>query len=448
MNVDRVRELSPPGAENWALRLPESALNSAHESAALNELAMQIAADPAQALRTCVTAAQQWCEAASAGLSVLRLDGAGRAILHWATVAGLLAAQEGATAPRDASACGLCLDAGTTILVSRPERMFTHLHGVQPAIVEKLIVPLYGSGRQPIGTLWVVQHDPVCRFGGKDSRIMEQIALLLAPVLQHLVTTAEHQATALLLDSYRDAQQEITRALLDERARRERAEAAEHETRRISDVGIQDAHHRTKNTLQMASNLLRLHSHASHSLEVRTALEEGYLRLNLLARAHELLYKSPDDAGDILMPKLLGTVADTLRISFPQIAPRVALEVNVDPILLRVDQAISLGLLANEVLTNAYKHAFPSGVTGKISVCLRRTAEQAMILQITDDGIGMHAIHEEGGLGLTLIRAFATHLHGTLTIGTPLAGRGTQITVAMSAPDPLHSKPPATDSSS
>jgi two-component sensor histidine kinase len=85
--------------------------------------------------------------------------------------------------------------------------------------------------------------------------------------------------------------------------------------------------------------------------------------------------------------------------------------------------------LTNEVLTNAYKHAFPNGASGEVAVDFRCGPENTMILQITDSGVGMHSGSSQG-LGLKLIHIFVAQLQGTLAIG--LAGTaGTAVTLTI-----------------
>ena len=104
---------------------------------------------------------------------------------------------------------------------------------------------------------------------------------------------------------------------------------------------------------------------------MRSALAGSRERLHLLAKVHEMLYPGADSTQEILMPKLLQAIADALRESFSEVSDRVRLQITSDQIVLSPDDAIPLALLANEVITNAYKHAFPEGASGMISINLR-----------------------------------------------------------------------------
>src|SRR4030095_9969864 len=134
------------------------------EAAAFCELSKTLADDPCVALRHLLDVARSSCHAGSAGLSLLRDDGVGQTFVRWAAISGALASHEGTDTPRDSSPCGLCLDTGTTIRVSRPRRAFISLRDLQPEIVEDLIVPLYDNASKPLGTLWIAHHDRKSHF--------------------------------------------------------------------------------------------------------------------------------------------------------------------------------------------------------------------------------------------------------------------------------------------
>jgi two-component sensor histidine kinase len=430
-------ELRPPDLlmARALLQRPKRAPNLRAEALAFCALSKVLADDPRVALRQFPEVALRLCNAGTAGLSLLRLNGAGEVTVHWEAVSGALALHEGADIPRDFSPCGLCLDAGATILVSRPERAFTYLRETRPMIVEKLIVPLYDTAGNPLGTFWAAHHDSASRFCADDARILEQFAAQLVLVLKLLEQAREHRYALALLESHQLAQRNLlAHGLAEERSLREQAEASEKGIRRtlmFKDALIHEAHHRTKNTLQIAASLLSVHARAALSADVRLALQESHERLGLLAKVHELLHASAGSTQEIIMPALLQAMADGLRQAFAQMSDRVRLHVTCDAIALSPDDAIPMALLANEVITNAYKHAFPDGASGEISISLRCAPGNAAILQITDNGIGGQRGSDQGGLGLKLIRTFAAQLQGTLAIAEPVAAAGTTVTLTV-----------------
>jgi hypothetical protein len=175
------------------------------------ELSQLLAIDPPGAVRRFTEIALRLCGAGSAGLSLLQPAGAGHNNLEWEVVSGALASYEGGGTPLNFSPCGMCLDAGTTLLLSRPERAFDYLARLQPTIFETLIAPLYDNARRPLGTLWIVHHDPVARFGVNDTRILEQLAVEMVLALKLVQEGREHGAAVASLESQGSPQQSVTR---------------------------------------------------------------------------------------------------------------------------------------------------------------------------------------------------------------------------------------------
>jgi two-component sensor histidine kinase len=404
------------------------------EATAFCRLSTVLADDPDVASRNVLDLARSLCHAGSAGLSLLRPDSAGQPMVRWAAISGALASYEGTETPRDASPCGLCLETGSTIRVSRPQRTFTDLRDTQPEIVEDLIVPLYDKASKPLGTLWVAHHNRRSSFSADDARIAEQLAAHLVLALKLSEQAREREYALASRESHQLAEQNLLmHDLAEERGLREHAEASESESRRalvFKDAMIHDVNHRAKNTLQAAGALLSVHARATASEQVRLALLDSHARLQLLAKVHELLYKTTDNAQTVVMPELLQILGDGLRQSFAAVSAEVRLDVTCDSLSLPVDQAIPLVLLANEVVTNAYKHAFPNGSSGEITVSLQHPSEHVLILRIADTGIGWHPTGGGGiGMGLKLIRTFAAQLQGTLIFSTPATGTAITLTI-------------------
>ena len=260
---------------------------------------------------------------------MLRFNDGGPAIAHWEAVSGALALHEGTDAPRDFSPCGLCLDAGATVLIGQPERAFPYLRNTPPSILEDLIVPLLDRANKPLGTLWVAHHNATSRFSSDDARILEQLATQLVLALKLLEqSTANAHALALVESHQLTQRNRLVDDLAAERRLRERSEASEIEIRRalvFKETVMHEVNHRVKNTLQVAASLLSMQGRASASAQVRSALADSHARLHLLAKVHEMLYAGADSTQEILMPKLLQAMGDALRQSFAEVSSRVTL---------------------------------------------------------------------------------------------------------------------------
>lgn len=207
------------------------------------------------------------------------------------------------------------------------------------------------------------------------------------------------------------------------------------------EVLLREIYHRVKNNLQIVQSLLRLGSR-DLTADQREPFENAVRRIGAIARVHTLLYNSPDlasiDFKDYL-DELLKELSEGFGAGDRGIEPVLA----ATPMRLPLDTAVPLAFIAAEILTNSFKHAFPSGRSGRIVVTAERQGDQA-ILRISDDGIGIGA--EPAGrrrLGLTIVRKLVQQIGGELE--EPPAGASTfviRFQLAPPAPSPLAEAPP------
>ena len=374
------------------------------------------------AVRRFLHGAMRLCNAGSAGLSMLSEDSLD--IVCWKVVGGALAAEEGRKMPRNRSPCGVCLDTHVPFILCDPERVFPDLKDAFPWISQIAAVPLYDAGRAPIGALWLAQHGAASGFSDEDCSIAQQLAMPLVRTIKALDLLDQRSA------ALRTACQDLER----ERHYRELAESAYRKSQQAlerKEVEVREVHHRVKNTIQMVATVLQLQARTTASGEVRTALRKGEDRLRSLAAVHELLQASTGVEQAVAMPKLLSIVIDGLRDSFVE-PSRVAVHVHTDPITVGISAAIPLALIANEALTNAYKHAFVESSSGVLTVVLQRLGENGLMLEIRDNGVGM-APNGGGkrGLGFAFMERFAQQLGGVISLSTPEQGSGSLLTLTV-----------------
>lgn len=162
-----------------ATRLP----NLHSENQALHALARQLVKKPEIMLQNLVELALDLCQAGSAGVSLLEQTPSGEEIFRWVALAGALAANKGGTAPCHFSPCGICLSRGAAQLFSYPHRYFNYFEEAKPQIVETLVLPLFASDDQALGTLWIVSHDEERLFDLEDVRVMMSLADFTAAAL-------------------------------------------------------------------------------------------------------------------------------------------------------------------------------------------------------------------------------------------------------------------------
>lgn len=191
---------------------------------------------------------------------------------------------------------------------------------------------------------------------------------------------------------------------------------------------LQEMHHRVKNNLQLISSLLSLQAERIAEPAMAELFAESRNRVRSMALVHENLYR----AGNFVrvpMATHLGKLCTQLGHAYGLDESRVRLRVCIDDIELRLDQAVPCGLIVNELVSNALKHAFPAGQRGHIEVRMRQTHNHLCTLTVADDGIGLPAhvepAHAET-LGLQLVEDLSHQLRGTLAIQR---GQGTRFAV-------------------
>jgi two-component sensor histidine kinase len=133
--------------------------------------------------------------------------------------------------------------------------------------------------------------------------------------------------------------------------------------------------HRMQNNLQVVTSLLTLQVRSYANPELRSALQNAIARIEVIAGAHRRLQQRQGASVD--MQEYLGEICDGLRRLFDDILP-IKLRVDVEPLVMPTDIAVPIGLLVNELVTNALKHAFPQERGGMVTVSLVRTERGAI----------------------------------------------------------------------
>jgi two-component sensor histidine kinase len=173
---------------------------------------------------------------------------------------------------------------------------------------------------------------------------------------------------------------------------------------------LEEMSHRVKNKFAMVSSIISLQARRS-SPEVRQALEDIASRVNIIATVHNYLQLSRHE-GLIDMSEYLPRLCESLDDAL--LGPRaVSLRATAAKIELPPDKALSIGVIVNELVTNAIKYAFGDGQAGQVHVDLDKEQER-LVLTVRDNGCG-YAPSAEAGLGTRLVTTFAAQLGGSAT---------------------------------
>jgi len=180
------------------------------------------------------------------------------------------------------------------------------------------------------------------------------------------------------------------------------------------EVLIQEVHHRVKNNLAVIASLLRLQASNMPDRNSAAALKESQNRVESMALIHEQLYTN-GNLREVDLAQHAALLAGSLFHSYGIDPARISWRVAVEALPLGVDQAIPAGLILNELVSNALKHAFPDGRSG--SVVIEGGRRQGRIhLAVEDDGVGVRPgveLVRPKSLGMQIINILTRQLKGT-----------------------------------
>lgn len=193
---------------------------------------------------------------------------------------------------------------------------------------------------------------------------------------------------------------------------------------------IKEIHHRVKNNLQIISSLLNLQADSISDGTIKAKYLESISRIKSIAIIHELLYRSKN-LSEIKIREYLEELVSYISDSYNlERNLKVALNVQVMKKVINLDKAIPCGIIINELMSNAFKYAFPGRADGNIYVDFLQDEKENYTLKVTDNGIGLPAgmdVNETPTLGLQLVNSLVGQLAGTIKIDN-LAGTSFTIT--------------------
>ena len=191
------------------------------------------------------------------------------------------------------------------------------------------------------------------------------------------------------------------------------------ESIREKEALLREIHHRVKNNLQVMSSLLGLQARKVPHQEARQAFEDSQGRIHSMALIHELLCGSPS-LTRINMADYTRQLAG-YRLRAHGAAKRIGLTTELDEVYLDLETAVPYGIIVNELLTNAFRHGFPSQRAGEVRVSLHEQAGQSVQLIVQDDGVGLPVGFDwqaATSLGFRLVRMLAEQLKANIQVQT------------------------------
>jgi two-component sensor histidine kinase len=192
---------------------------------------------------------------------------------------------------------------------------------------------------------------------------------------------------------------------------------------------FREMHHRTKNNLQMIASLVALQARREPDPAVRQRLQETIGRVTSMAAIHQQMQGS-DNLTGADCSAYLAAVCDSLRLTADR--DTIVIETALEPVRCSMADAVALGQIVNEAVTNSLKHAFPDGRAGRIEVALRHRPDGRLVLTVSDNGVGMPAVApDSNSLGLLVIRSMVLKLEAELDWRS--SDQGTELEVVLPA---------------
>ncbi|PWC32518.1 histidine kinase dimerization/phosphoacceptor domain -containing protein [Azospirillum sp. TSO35-2] len=260
------------------------------------------------------------------------------------------------------------------------------------------IYVLYGTDLRSIEAAWRDRVQPYVLFAAPAAALLILLGLIALRRSRQAVEAQEalHRANEALEDRIAERTRHLDQALTDK------------------EVLLRDIHHRVKNNLQVILSLLELQ--AQRAPELEGPFSEALSRINTMGLIHEQIYRSTG-VSVVRLDEFIEALAGHLRSFHRRPGRDIAIQHRVEPLSLDLNRVVPFALILNEVVSNAFKHAFADRASGTVTIAL---IEEGSVLHLTvqDDGTGSaEPIPAAGGtgrpsMGMDLIRAFTRQIRG------------------------------------
>lgn len=182
---------------------------------------------------------------------------------------------------------------------------------------------------------------------------------------------------------------------------------------------VKEVHHRVKNNLQIIVRLLNIQSDSLKDESAISAIKDSQNRVLAMSFVHQRLFEV-GSARQIDLSTYVHELVNYLKEALAPVNP-IQFELNFAPLHIGIAQAVPIGLILNEAITNAIKYAFPDGKSGNISIDLREQQDGSYLLRIKDNGAGMPASfdwYKSKSLGFTLMQTMAEQIAARFTVNS------------------------------
>jgi len=192
---------------------------------------------------------------------------------------------------------------------------------------------------------------------------------------------------------------------------------------------LQEIHHRVKNNLQVISSLIDLQARGLEEGEIRDLFVESSNRVRSMGLIHEKMYQF-QQLTQVDLRSYIQALGNELIGAYGIEPGKIDLRIDAEEVVLNIDVGIPCGLILNELISNALKHAFPEGKTGTVRIYAHVEMPGAIVVGVQDDGVGLPQdvdLERASSLGLMLVRQLARQLRGAVVLDR---SEGTDIRVS------------------
>ena len=277
------------------------------------------------------------------------------------------------------------------------------------------------------GERWETVEIPILINDGSVRTVLWNSANVLDPdgrivstIAQGVDITGRKRAEEALQALTRELESRVllrTSELEQEIGQRKAAEATITSSLHEKEILLREIHHRVKNNLQIITSLIRLQKRQITDPDTIHALQDSESRIRSMALVHEKLYRSTDLAN-IDFTDYIRSLATSLFTAYATDPRRVRLVTDVKDVSLDINRAIPVGLILNELVANALRHAFPEGWSGEITITGRRTPS-GITLSVQDNGVGLPEgldWRNTSTLGLHLVCTLIRQVQGSIDL--------------------------------
>ena len=184
------------------------------------------------------------------------------------------------------------------------------------------------------------------------------------------------------------------------------------------EVLLREIHHRVKNNFQIITSLLNLQADTFNDEKITNIFRDIHNRIKSMSLIHELIYKA-DDFNYLSVQNYIRRLIEHLRLSYCMQERLITISSDISNMEMQLDDLIPIGLILNELISNAFKHAFPDQREGSVFIGMKKESDDKYELVIRDDGKGLPTgtdFKNRKSLGLFLVQTLVKQIDGELTI--------------------------------